>query len=350
MRKKNYLSLFAFFAVTVLYSQDIHFSQFYNSPLTINPALTGIFRGDTRFNTLFKSQWASVPVDFLTFTASADTKFQAKADGNGFFAGGLNFYYDQAGASKLNLATLSLSGSYTQRISGKVFGTVGAMLSGNHRGFKLGGLTFDNQWNGEQFDPGLDPRESFDNTGITFLDFGAGLNLRFQSLVEPELVDRLDKRSKMDIGVGLFHLNRPDQSFVDNDKDNLSVRVSTYFFGTLMVSNSVDLILNLNWQSQSPYDEDLGYLGTKIHLNRELGNQLALQLGLGYRINDFQKGASYYPVIELFYNGWHASFGYDITVSRFEVATRHRGGPEFNLRYIIHKVRPLPTYKICPLI
>ena len=35
------------------FSQDLHYSQFYNAPLVISPALTGIFNGDQRFYGLF---------------------------------------------------------------------------------------------------------------------------------------------------------------------------------------------------------------------------------------------------------------------------------------------------------
>ncbi len=56
------------------------------------------------------------------------------------------------------------------------------------------------------------------------------------------------------------------------------------------------------------------------------------------------------PGIEFFYNGWQAGFTYDINISDFNVATSKKGGPEISLRYIFRKVRPLPIFKICPLI
>jgi hypothetical protein len=45
-------------------AQDIHFTQFYAAPMNISPALTGIFAGESRLMTNFRSQWHSVPVDF----------------------------------------------------------------------------------------------------------------------------------------------------------------------------------------------------------------------------------------------------------------------------------------------
>ena len=82
--------IFTAFGSTLL-SQDIHYSQFYNAPLTLNPALTGIFRGDIRFQANYRNQWRSVPVDFVTFTAAADMKFLRRPYKRGFFSGGVIF-------------------------------------------------------------------------------------------------------------------------------------------------------------------------------------------------------------------------------------------------------------------
>ena len=92
--------------------QDLHFSQFQNSPLNHNPALTGIFSGDQRFAANYRHQWFSVPVEYLTFSASYDQKF--RRDGaNSFWSAGALFNYDRAGDANLAMAHLALNGSYT---------------------------------------------------------------------------------------------------------------------------------------------------------------------------------------------------------------------------------------------
>ena len=54
-------NLFAFVLLTVLcnglYAQDPHFSQFFSSPLTLNPAFTGKFDGAVRFIGDYRNQW-----------------------------------------------------------------------------------------------------------------------------------------------------------------------------------------------------------------------------------------------------------------------------------------------------
>lgn len=351
-----YPLLLLLIAAGSLSAQDIHYSQFYNAPMNINPALTGIFGGDVRFMGNYKGQWNRVPVEYRTFTAAVDSKFIRRTATKGFLSGGLAFDYDRSGDSRLSLLNLDLSGSYTRYLSQKFFATLGGMIGANQRRFKLDDLIFDEQFDPTtgQADPALGNGESFPATNNFFLDLGIGINFRLQGLDAAELVDRLEKRSKLDFGIGIFHLNRPDQSFYDNYESKLSLRFSPYAMGVLQLGRSFDLVLNATAQYQKPYTEYLGMAGIRLHLDRRLGRQLALQLGAGYRFGEFGdlKGSrdGWMPSIELFYKQWQAGFNYDINTSDFINATQRRGGPEFSLRYIIRNVRPLPYFKHCPLI
>jgi type IX secretion system PorP/SprF family membrane protein len=350
--KTIYLSLLGICMHFALQAQDFHYSQFYNAPLNLNPALTGIFRGDARVAGIYRSQWSSVPVDYMTFSLSADKQFVRRTAKTGFFSGGLAFNYDRAGYSKLYLINVGLSGSYTKRFTQTFFGTVGAQVGVGQRAFKTGDLTFDRQFDDTRgtYDPNLSNGEDFSNTSNMYVDFSAGLNLRLQSLRDDALVDRLEKRSKLDVGLGFFHLNRPDQSFLEGDKAPLSMRLSPYLLGVVQLGKSdFDLVANATAQFQNPYREYLGMLGIRYHLSRDLGNQVALQLGGAYRFND-DFGDAFVPGIELSYNAWEAAFTYDINVSDFNVATRQRGGPEVSVRWYLRKVRALPYRYICPLI
>lgn len=329
-------------------AQDVHFSQIHNAPLYTNPSLTGVFRGDIRFMANYRNQWQNVPVDYMTFGAAADMKFIRRTAKKGFFSGGLQFFYDRAGLTKLTLLNLALNASYTRQITDRMFASGGVMIGGSQRSFSLDGVRFDNQWNGNIVDISRPNGENFPSTNKLFLDLGAGINLRWQSLNTAALVDRLDHRTKVDLGVGVFHFHTPNQAFYEEDDASLEMRISPYVLSTIQVADEVDVIANLQGQFQGSYTEWVGILGGKLHLDRDLGNQWALQLELGYRFDDY--GDAFFPGIELFYNSWQAGFSYDFNISDFDIATKRRGGPEFSIRYTIRKVRPLPVHKICPLI
>ena len=333
-----------------LQGQDFHYSQFANAPLRINPGLTGVFSGDTRIQGQFRKQWWSVPVDYRTFSVVVDHNFIKEADQNGFFSAGLGLNYDRAGDSNLSWADIDLNLGYTGRLSERAFLTVGGQLGVVQRRFSMDDLRFDSQ-----FDPG---RGEFDPTFGTgevisgavsnvFLDLGAGVNLRLQAKQGTSVVDLLDKRNKLDVGVGFFHVNQPDQSFLDDATIPLKLRVSPYALGVLQVAGSIDLIGRATYQLQDEYRQLVTTGGVQLHLNRTPGQQFSLMLGLGFRHNDFQD--AYFPTAELHFNNWLMGLSYDFNTSAFDKATDHKGAIEFSARYLIKNIRPLPI-KFCPLI
>src|SRR5215467_5893824 len=58
--------------IGISYAQDPSFSQFFSSPLTLNPALTGKFDGILRVAGNYRNQWPSVNNAYITSTVSVD--------------------------------------------------------------------------------------------------------------------------------------------------------------------------------------------------------------------------------------------------------------------------------------
>ena len=61
-----------------MHAQDIHFSQFFASPVLVNPANTGNFNGVARLGLNYRDQWGSVSVPYQTFSTYADFAVQPK--------------------------------------------------------------------------------------------------------------------------------------------------------------------------------------------------------------------------------------------------------------------------------
>jgi Type IX secretion system membrane protein PorP/SprF len=61
----------------LVYSQDIHFSQFFETPLLRNPSLAGIFKGDIRAQAVYRDQWNSVTNAYRTGSLNAELKCQS---------------------------------------------------------------------------------------------------------------------------------------------------------------------------------------------------------------------------------------------------------------------------------
>jgi type IX secretion system PorP/SprF family membrane protein len=112
------LSVIFSLTLTTLQGQDIHFSQFYMSPMTLNPALTGVMNCNTRFVGNYRNQWASVlgRNAYNTFSVSYDQK--TPVGRYDYFGFGANIWTDVAGSLDFQTLTLKLSGSYSRRVGG----------------------------------------------------------------------------------------------------------------------------------------------------------------------------------------------------------------------------------------
>ena len=70
--KKIVFIIFTFLLLKNVHAQDPHFSQFFASPLTLNPAFTGKFNGTVRVAGNYRNQWPEINRAFITNTASVD--------------------------------------------------------------------------------------------------------------------------------------------------------------------------------------------------------------------------------------------------------------------------------------
>jgi type IX secretion system PorP/SprF family membrane protein len=332
-------AIFCFLLCQTISAQDIHLSQYHFDRLQINPGLTGIFNGDKQATVIHKQQYFSVPVDYMTFSGTFDMKFLRDVDQKGFFSAGILFNYDQAGYTKLSLMQLGLNGSYTRVLTPSLFATIGASLGGGQRAFDPDGpeVWWGEWWDGDSWTPG--PHEAFSRTNFFFLDLGLGANIRLQG----------KDRTKIDLGIGAFHLNTPNQSFnegnaLDNITLELPVRTAIHALGILKLANRLDLYANGMLQNQGPSEETLYGGGLIVHISNKKAREVELHLGVASRVDD-----AIIPMIALGYDGWKGGFAYDINTSGFEAATDGKGGPEFFLTYTYKKLRPLQQTKVCSI-
>jgi len=114
------ISLFLFPAL-MANGQDIHFSQFYASPLNLNPALTGDFNGNIRLAANHRNQWASVTVPYLSSSFSFDVRNwsdQLNGDAIGL---GLLAMHDQSGDGNFTNVKLQGSIAYHKKLEKNVY-------------------------------------------------------------------------------------------------------------------------------------------------------------------------------------------------------------------------------------
>ena len=320
-----------------LCAQDIHFSQFYNAPLVVNPAQTGIFLGDQRFAASYRNQWQAADAPYTTFLGAYDQKLRTKRMDDHFFSAGAHLYYDEAGDADLSTLNVSLGGSFTKVLDGVNFVSIGAQAGVGVRGFG-DSYTTDRQFVNGRFNEMAATGEDFANTSIAYPDFSVGLNWHGQ---------QLNKRTNFDVGVALYHFHQPDQAFMMEDEARLPTRLSVIFHPAVQLTERLDGIVQLMTQIQGPSVETVGGLAARVHLSTKRGKELALQAGGAMRLNAITD--AFVPSFQVFYQNWRVGLSYDLNISDFNTASNRRGGLELSAQHIITTVKPLRNFKLCPL-
>ncbi len=342
-----FIIVFSLLQASFLAGQDIHFSQFSNSPLNLNPGLTGVFGGDMRFVGNYRSQWRSVPVPYTTFSGSVENKiYFTKGKYDRFLTGSLFLNYDKQGSLHLTSMQIGIPIALTLPTGKNKFLTLGATPAFGQRAFDQSKINFGNQWDGCAFDAGINPNEDLllQNTSLKYFDLSAGVNFRMQGGT---------KRNRLDLGAAMHHLNRPYHDFwsstlADPGNVRLYNKLSVYGIGLIQIASNYDLMLQASYQKQGGYSEIVYGGGIRFHLNQTPYKELSLQIGADYR-SRYQDALI--PHVEVLYKTWTLGVTYDVNFwSDVNLVTNRRGGPEVSLIYRLYKIKPLPTFKSCPII
>lgn len=315
-------------------AQDIHFSQFYLSPLNLNPAMTGVMNCNVRLVANYRNQWASVLNSnaFNTYSVSYDQRIPVgRYD---FFGVGGTFWGDKAG--ELDFATLQgrLSFSYSKKMGGyrnkAHYLVIGADAGVSQRSIDFLNARYGTQHDGNGgFNGALPTFETFNNTNFLFADVAAGL-LWFTVF---------DEDNNLYIGGAYNHLNRANQSFEDAEFEALYSRFTAHAGGEFMITNTVGLVPGIIALRQGPSFELNTGTSLKFLLGGNRRQYQAFQIGAWMRLsNHFEKTTTADAMIlstRFDYNDFSLGFSYDINVSSLRPASNANGAFEFALVYKI---------------
>lgn len=326
-----YLSLVFILTVTVVRGQDIHFSQFYMSPLTLNPALTGVMNCNTRIVGNYRNQWASVlgKSSYNTYSVSYDQKMPVgRYDNFGF---GANIWSDVAGSLDFQTLTLKLSGSYARRVGGdrrkSHYMVLGAEAGASQRSIDYTNAQWPSQVTNGEFDPTINPGEGDLPDNFLFGDVGVGL-LWFSIL---------DKKTNFYIGTAINHLNHANLSFYRPDNvEAYYTKAVIHAGGEFPMGDNVSLVPGAVFFNQGPSLEINA--GNSFRFNLD-GYGQSFQVGAWVRMaRHFEKPLLMDAIIlstRFDYSNWGIGFSYDINVSSLSQESRGNGGFEFSMIYLV---------------
>lgn len=320
--KKNTAFIIAFCCISFFTNaQDPHFSQFFASPLTLNPAYTGKFDGTVRISGNYRNQWPTFNNVYTTSTLSVDFDIlRNKLPDYDRWGVGILALTDKAGSGVLTNNYLGLSTSYSKALDEDGFKQIAIGFQGTYgqKALDRNKFYFEDQLTPFGFTGVTQETFNNDNLNINYLDVNAGLLFSAST----------DETNNFYIGASLYHINRPNESFQGANWD-IATRTTISAGGYFPVSDILTLHTSGIYQYQAQATETVigGALATTLDETSE--NPSNIYGGLWYRIND-----AIIPYVGLEFAGLRIGATYDINVSSLKAGAQSRGGMEISLIYI----------------
>ena len=324
MIKIKIVAVFAmFFCITdLLYGQDPNFSQFFSSPLNINPALTANINSDWRIISNLRNQWSGPANPYVTGTISYDSKiFQNKIlnvpENNSTVGIGGMLMYDRAMAGVVKSTYASLNLSYNIKLADNEVSKhrLGAGFGVNYgrRFVDFDRLNFEEQFTGFGFDTNLPTHEYALSNMKAYFSVNAGITYSFSN-----------ENSNIDIGVAGFHLNGPKQTFLQDENQYLAVRKVVHANYETFINEN--LVLNTNGVYQ--YQSNAKYFSVGASLGHYISKESSTMIngGLWY----WSKNALI-PYFGLTVQDFQFGISYDLTISKLSQAERRPHSWELSL-------------------
>ena len=313
-------------------SQDAHFSQFYNAPLTLNPALAGAFNGDVRILTNFRDQWQSVTTPYKTFSFSGDMGMLSMRTSTGYLGAGISFMSDKTGDSKLGLNQVNLAIAYHVKVSRDNNISGGIQCGIAQESINLDNLSWDNQYDGNNYNPDLPSNEPVISSNRIFMDIGAGMQW---TNAKRENYSAASNKFHMKLGFAVFHLNSPNISFYSSAKNILPMKLVTHCDFQFALNNSnISLAPSFVYIQQGSQQNIIA--GTLLRFNLiEESKYTGFVKGAAASFGGFYRpGDAIIPTVQLEMSNYAIGLSYDVNISDLRNVSFGKGGFEISLRYI----------------
>jgi len=298
-------------------AQDPHFSQFYSSPLTLNPAMTGVFAGETRLAMTYRNQWRRVSTPFTTATVACDFQLLNDKIGNDLFGLGFVGMIDQSNNQGLKANFLSISTAYNKSIGIEGLHKIGVGFQASWATKKAdySRFVFSRQFTPMGFDPSLPTGEPTSGFTINYLDVAAGFLYSGMSASNVQWY----------FGGSYYHLNKPNEA-ISTEQNRLTPRLSVHSGFNFPFAEQNRIYLSALYMNSMITEEFLfGTIFEKYIPNVEY--ETSVYAGVYYRPND-----AVIPYIGIGTTKMQLGLSYDINISSLKTATQSRGGFEISLQ------------------
>ena len=253
-------------------AQDPHFSQFYASPLTLNPALAGSSPGNYRVAVNYRDQWrGALDNPLRTFSAAGDVKFYTndQISRPDIAAGGFMFFSDQVSDFDLNTNQIAIVGAFHKSLEQKFdhYIGIGVQLGIIQKSINYEDLFFQDQFNSID-GYNLPTGELLPANNFAVLDFAVGLNYSIAPTKDRQYF----------AGISYSHFTSPNISFYRADETpNLTLVRENALFAKLTGYAGMSFRSNENLQIQP----------RALFLSQGPHTEVNLGTNFKYKLDDF---------------------------------------------------------------
>ena len=334
---------------SMLTGQDIHFSQFYMSPLNLNPAMTGVMNCDQRAVVNYRNQWAGVigANAYNTYSASYDRKLAVGQED--YFGVGGTLWGDVAGAAKFGTRQARMSFAFSKKMGGRRdkshYLSIGADAGLTQRGVSEADLRWPSQVSNGQYLQSAGSPETIPNANFLFADISGGI-FWFSTFGD---------RKNLYGGAALHHMNQPGVSFL-NREESLYSRLTIHAGGEYPLNKKVSLKPDIIYLKQGPHTQLNA--GTSVRFkvggsgrfdSQELGQ--FFQIGAWVRIGNKASGGIHSDALILAtrfeFDQYSIGLSYDLNISDLNQAAAANGSFELSGQYLICGASSRAVY--CPV-
>lgn len=332
MMKEKCLTFFlSGLCVLFSFAQDPHFSQYYASQLTLNPAMTGFMEEDSRVSANFRSQYWSVGGPFTTGTISYDYKLNWKPGGeNDVLALGFTGLYDRSANGGFKTTNMAVSSAFHKSLDGegKQLISAGFQAAFCSKVIDATGLRFASQFASGGFDRSLPSNEQMLYNSKNFFDVNTGL-----------LYSSTTDNLLFYAGASAFHIGRPVVSFFNGANYRLPVRYGLHGGARINMGDYSNdyLFLSGSYMSQAGATDKIIGAAYGINCGTEDKNMMVC-LGAWCRIGD-----AIIPYFGFNWESFQLGATYDIINSGLKLASPRTGGFELSLNYYYRKPKNFYT-------
>ncbi len=331
---RNFI-LLILLSATTSYSQDIHFSQYYASPLSINPAQTGMFDGFIRVGGNYRMQWRSVTIPYQTSSVYLDLNpFQDQMKSGDMVGLGVSLFNDRAGNGILSTNKYNFSFAYHKSLNRNhsAYLSFGGAMAFVEKKIDFTKLSFDNQWNDIGFDMGIDPNEPTTGNKLDFMDAQVGMNFTYF----------FEDRFSMIIGSSVSHLNNPPESFY-GDENTIYKRYISHALLEIKTGDLTKLQPGAYYTTQRGATEMIIGSNLLYTLNDDHDEFTQLYFGAWTRPVD-----AFYLLAGIEFNRVRTLLNYDFNYSKLLPGSRSRGAIEISVVYVYKKPTRYKPVRFCP--